>query len=104
MWEANTRVLNAMYEQDSVLSDTTADELRKRAIASGEIEPVVVNEVNIDDETVLSGIPLGRSDSPGSGWHRLRWNDLAQRISAPLGRSGVPPCFRWFPHKLACSY
>jgi hypothetical protein len=99
LWDAHIWVLHAMYESDNELTGgVTADELRKQAIESGQLAPQTVGSVNLDEEAVVTGVPLGRSSAPGRGWHRLHWGDLAAAIDAPLGSSGVPPCFRWFPY------
>jgi hypothetical protein len=69
---------------------------RRMAIESDEVEPTVVNEKSIGHLT-SSGIPLGRTGRPGPEYDRLFWRDWAQRVSASMASSGVPPCFRWFP-------
>jgi hypothetical protein len=98
-WEARTWVLHAMYEHEGQSPELSANEARQLGIESGHVEPLVINGMNLDEKAVLTGIELGRTESPGTGWHRLRWSDLAARVAAPLANSGVPPCFRWFPFR-----
>jgi hypothetical protein len=98
-WEANTWILNAMYECEIQLPDISADELHNRHLASGEVEPEVVNGLNLDDLTTNSGIPQGRTRAPHVGWRRLLWSELAAREGSPLASSGVPPCFKWFSYR-----
>ena len=99
VWDASTWVLNAMYESEVPFPDMSWDELHKERLCAGEAEPWIINGVNLDKRTISTGQPLGRSQAPGSGWRRLLWSELAKREVAPLGASGVPPCFRWFSHQ-----
>ena len=97
-WDASTWVLNAMYAYVTPLPQLSADELRRQRIATGEIESLVINGVDLDEVATTTGAPLGRSHAPGPEWRRLRWSELADRTGAPLADSGTPPCFRWFSY------
>lgn len=98
-WEARTWILHAMYEYQGESPEISANEVRQLDIEFGLVEPLVINGVNLDQNSVVTGIELGRTESPGPGWDRLLWSDLAARVAAPLADSGVPPCFRWFPFR-----
>ena len=98
-WEARIWVLHAMYEYEGQAPEISANEAHHLSIEAGELEPLVINGVNLDEKAVVTGIGLGRTESPGPGWHRLWWSELAARVAAPLADSGVPPCFRWFPFR-----
>jgi hypothetical protein len=99
VWEADTWILNAMYECEVSLPDISADELRKQRLLAGEAMPLIVNGVNLDERTTTTGLSVGRSQAPRSGWRRLRWSELAYREDAPMATSGVPPCFHWFEYR-----
>lgn len=98
-WEARTWVLHAMYEYEGESPEISANEARQLGIESGDVEPLVINGVNLDEKAVVTGVQLGRTEPPGPEWKRLRWSDLASRVAAPLAESGVPPCFKWFPFR-----
>jgi len=98
-WEANTWLLNAIYEAEEILPELSADELQRLRVEAGASSPDVVNGVNLDDLSWHTGQGLGRSRAPGDGWRRLLWAALARRESAPMASSGVPPCFRWFNYR-----
>jgi hypothetical protein len=98
-WDASTWVLNAMYESEVPLPDLSWDKVHQQRVRSGEVEPMIVNGVDLDKLLVDSGQPLGRTRAPEAGWRRLLWSELATRQrGAPLGAIGVPPCYRWFSY------
>jgi hypothetical protein len=96
-WEADTWILNAMYEHGQQ-TDITHQEVRQHQLEHGLVDPVMVGSVNLDERTVSTGIGLGLTKSPGPGWRRLRWSELADRVPSPMESSGVPPCCRWFSY------
>ena len=96
-WEASTWVLHTMYENPTLPANVTYQERRQQGIALGVIEPLMVGNINLDEDTVLTGIPLGFAAHPGPDWRRLRWREYATRSDRLLGVSEpVPPCYRWF--------
>ena len=99
-WEDSIWVLHAMWEQPTGMPVPSFDEVRRRAIAEGRLSPAIIGGVNLDADTVATGVPLGYVTAPGDGWVRLRWADLARRLGFPLGAGQkVPPCCRWFPYR-----
>jgi hypothetical protein len=98
-WPSDTWILNAMWEMTDSDSTLTHDEVRRAAIARGLIEPRMIGEINFEEVGVLTGGTLGLNQSPGNGWKRLRWADLAARTNAPTSDSGVPPCHKWFEYR-----
>ena len=94
-WEASAWVLHAMYENPGLPGDVTHDELHRSRIAQGLIQPLIIGEVNLDEATTVTGIPLGFVPHPGPPWQRLRWSGYAARAGRAL-RAGqlVPPCHR----------
>jgi hypothetical protein len=97
-WEASTWVLHAMYENPGLPETVTHDELHQSRIARGLIQPLIIGELNLDEATIDTGIPLGFVPRPGRPWQRIRWSDYATRVGRVLGAGQlVPPCYRWFP-------
>ena len=76
------------------------DEVRRREIEAGRLAPIVIGELNLDEQATDTGVPLGYTTAPDAGWVRLRWSELAERIALQLGAGqDVPPDHRWFPIK-----
>jgi hypothetical protein len=96
-WDADTWVLNSMYEHLPP-TDVTHHEVRQHALAEGLTDPLMVGSVNLDERATSTGVSLGLTKSPGPGWRRLRWSELADRVPSPMEHSGAPPCFRWFSY------
>lgn len=97
-WEASTWILHAMYENPDLPADVTHDEAHRARLAAGLAEPTIVNGVDLDERTTLTGIPLGFEARPAPAWRRVRWSDYATRGGRLLGGGqAVPPCHRWFP-------
>jgi hypothetical protein len=91
-----------MYETDEVPGDITHDEARRIAIATGEVEPEMVGEINLDEvlaDATVTGGSTGGSGWPGPGWRRLLWRDLAARLDVDPYALDVPPCHRSFPYE-----
>ena len=95
-WPASTWVLHAMYETATLAGGLTHDEAHRMSVAAGASEPSVVGDVNLHEIAgmTLVGSPLGRSESPGPGWTRLMWRDLARRTGDDPFQG--PPCVRSF--------
>lgn len=96
LWEAEAWVLHAIYELAVPPFDGTHDEMGRRAIAGGLLEPTIVGDVNLDEETTDTGIPLGYVRRPGPEWRRLTWQEYLDRTNAPPPAPNIAPCFRWF--------
>jgi hypothetical protein len=95
-WDACTWVLHAMYENPSLPSEVTHDDLRR----CGLIPPLIIGDVNVDeaDGTTVTGTPLGYVVHPGVEWRRLRWSELAARLGVSFGtQQEWPPCRKWLP-------
>lgn len=58
-WEAETWVLHAMYENPQLAGLGTHDDLHRRRLGAGEAAPLIINDVNLDNVTTVSGICLG---------------------------------------------
>ncbi len=80
MWAAAVWVLHAMYEQPEIEPGLTHHELHQQAIAAGLREPTVVGDVNLDEITTTTGVPLGFGERPGPPWQRLTWSELGRRV------------------------
>jgi hypothetical protein len=96
-WPASTWVLHAMYESPVTSSESHQDR-REGLISAGLVEPQILVGVNMDEESIVTGGRLGRSQRPEGDWQRLTWHALADRLEVDLGRSEYPPCHRWFPY------
>jgi hypothetical protein len=94
-WEAQVWILHAMYESKSTGDRGTHDDDHRRRLVAGEIAPVIVNGVNLDDMTTVSGIPLGYVGGVPS--RRIRWSEYVERFRDFAQDRSVPPCYRWFP-------
>lgn len=93
----NVWVLHTMFEHPRVDPRLSHHEVHQQGFCSGSVGPLVIGGVNIDDEAVVTGIPLGRTADPGPGWARPRWSDFAIRVGAPMASRSYPPCCKWFP-------
>jgi hypothetical protein len=87
-----------MYEDTRSRSETTWGDVRRQRLAAGLDAPQVIGSLNLDECSTVIGGSLGMSDSHGGGRSRVRWRELATRLSIDLGTNEVPPCFRWFPY------
>ena len=96
-WQDTVWVLHAMYENPTLEGAGTHDDENKRRIAAGG-EPTMIGDVNLDEVTTDSGVPLGYSSTPGPGWRRLTWGEYLARAGHGLYDPHIyPPCHRWFP-------
>jgi hypothetical protein len=98
-WEAETWILHAMYERADVPGGLTHDDVRRIEVAAGTQEPVIINNVNLEELGVVVGNLLGRSGHPGPGWSRLRWDELARRLDTNIFADWHLPCYRSFPYR-----
>ncbi len=96
-WTAEVWVLHAMYENPRLPGTVTHDDVRRELLGLGTVEPDVIGGVNLDDQSTLTGIPLGLVSAPGQGWNRLTWENYLGRSPTHQPAREVPPCFRWFP-------
>jgi hypothetical protein len=97
-WEASTWILHAMYENRSLVGLGTHDEVHKRRLDAGDIAPLIIGEVNLDEGTTVTGTSLGYVIRPGQPWHRIRWDEYLFRFPDFPDDRAYPPCDRWFPH------
>ncbi|MBQ1037193.1 hypothetical protein [Micromonospora sp. C81] len=97
-WESSTWILHAMYENPRFAGLGTHDELHRHGRESGDLAPLIVGDINLDEGTTETGIPLGFVVRPGNPWRRVLWSQhlTGERGQAPDRR--YPPCHRWFPH------
>jgi hypothetical protein len=98
-WPETTWVLHSIYEDPSAGYEATHDDLRRQRVAAGLEEPIIVNGVNLDEKTTLVGNSLGISGPVGVECVRLRWRELAARLSIDFDDNEWPPGFRWFPYR-----
>ena len=97
-WEASTWILHFMYEALDRNRRLTHDDVHREAVRRGIAAPLIVGSVNLDEVSTVVGNSSGMS-TPDSGWLRLPWRALSERLSIRLGENEFPPCFRWFPYK-----
>lgn len=100
LWAANTWILHAMYENPALAGLGTYDEWEKRGMEVGDVEPCLVGGIDVNSETMDTGMTLGYVSAPEAPWRRLAWADLLARTGGSGSASGVPPCFRWFAASL----
>ncbi len=98
-WEAATWVLHSIYEDVAIDGGATHDDVRREAVARGSESPLIIGSVNLDEQSTVIGNSLGMSEPPIEKCVRLRWRDLAARLSITFDVNEVPPCFRWFPYR-----
>lgn len=96
-WARHTWVLHAMYELPGVGELGSHDEWNRRLVDLGQREPLNVDNVNLNDMTIATGIPLGFVARPGQEWRRLPWREYLDRFSQEERQEDYPPCYRWFP-------
>ena len=98
-WEASIWVLHAMYENVSLPAGVTHNDEHQAGLASGLIQPTIINGTNLDDVTTVTGASLGYRARPDASCRRTRWSDYAARRGSALiaADQSVPPCYRWFP-------
>jgi hypothetical protein len=100
-WPASVWLLHALYEAPSRSGELTHDDLRRLELAAGLVEPLVVNDVDLDavEGMRLTGATLGRTERPVGDWRRLRWEELARRQSVDLRAHDGPPSHHWFAYR-----
>ena len=98
-WPKTTWVLHSIYEDPSAGYEATHDDLRRQRVAAGLEDPTIINGVNVDDRATMVGNSLGMSGPVGVECVRVRWRELAERLSVDFNDKNVPPCLRWFPYR-----
>lgn len=88
-----------MYENPNLMGLGTHDELHRRMLDSGDLAPLIIGNVNLDEETTETGTPLGFVVAPGSPWRRVLWSQYLARGRRPAPDRTCAPSFRWFPHR-----
>jgi hypothetical protein len=78
-WPAAAWVLNAIYERDDMPADLTHHELHHQAIAAGLRQPTIINGVDVDEKSIVTGGDLGFAEKPPPPWRRLTWSELGAR-------------------------
>src|SRR3954447_17958925 len=58
-WEESVWILHRLWENRDVPEEISWDDVRKHEIRTGRAEPFVIGPVNFDEDTVLTGVPLG---------------------------------------------
>lgn len=97
-WPSQTWLLHAMYRNSALLGLGTHAEARRSKIESGLVEPVIIGDVNLDEATTVTGVPLGYVVRPGLPWTRLFWKDYLAETGEQLDSAhDGPPSDRWFP-------
>lgn len=96
-WPASRWVLHAMYRTvgDGSL---THDDTRKAAIAAGEIQPLVIGDLDLDATAWVTGVGLGHAQAPDEA-DRLRWGPLLAEHGVDPSAQRFPPNDGWFPWK-----
>jgi hypothetical protein len=99
-------ILHAMFENPDVASTLTHDEVDRIERGAGPSKTFQPTGEGLDindlgELGVLSGVVTGASSSPGPGWKRLRWAELAARDGLELESlnwsSGDPFSFGSWP-------
>lgn len=90
-------VLHPMYEHEHGPSHVTYDEHHQARLAAGNLPPRIAGGVDLTRVGTVTGGGMGRAEHPGSGWRRLRWEELAHRIGDPPVPEGLLPSHRCFP-------
>lgn len=83
-----------MYEHESHPAKLTYDEDHRQRLAAGLEKSTISPGFDLEAKSSVIGNPLGRSADPGSGWKRLRWTELADRLGEPAVDEGQYPGFR----------
>jgi hypothetical protein len=89
-----------MYETDHLPGNVTHDDLDCSVRAANPPPRTTIGAVDLGallDATTDTGVPLGRSASPGPGWQRLTWSELAERLRIDPFAGGRWPGIRSFP-------
>jgi hypothetical protein len=98
-WESSTWVLHAMYSNASLTGLGTHDELHRRRVDAGDIAPLIIGDVNLDERTTVTGTPLGFVVRPGSPWRRMLWSEYLAGVAGQPPDRTHPPSDNWFPHR-----
>jgi len=96
-WLASMWILHAMYENPALHGLGTHDDLHKRRLDAGDVAPLIIGEVNLDEGTTVTGTALGFVIRPGQEWRRVSWIDYLDRSRGRGPDCGYPPSGRWFP-------
>lgn len=96
-WPASTWILHSMYENPALSGLGSHDEWHQRRLEAGDIAPLIIGDVNLDEGTTVTGTSLGFVVRPGRDWRRIRWAQYINRSGGQGGKCGFPPCHRWFP-------
>ncbi|WP_374010552.1 hypothetical protein [Leifsonia sp. LS-T14] len=88
-------MLHAMYRTNAD-SSLTHDEVRKAAIAAGEIPPLVIGDLDLDAGAWVTGVGLGYSPVPEEA-DRLRWGPMLADHGVDPRTQEFPPNDSWFP-------
>jgi hypothetical protein len=86
-----------MYENVDLGGLGTHHDHHQARLAAGDVAPLVVNGVDLDATTTVTGTPLGFAARPGSSWERVRWADYLRRYPDFRSDRRFPPGHRWFP-------
>lgn len=96
-WSASTWILHAMYEDPALRGLGTHDDLHNRRLDAGDIAPLIIGDVNLEEGTTITGTALGFVIRPGHEWLRVSWMDYLDRSPGRGLDCEYPPCHRWFP-------
>ena len=77
------RILHAIWESPHQSPGISHHEARAEAVQSGQVEPVYVGEVNLEEVGTSTGVAL-TMETPPQGWRRLRWAAVASRLGVEL--------------------
>jgi hypothetical protein len=72
-----------MWESPAGTTSTSHHQARAEAIAAGEIEPLYIGDMNMEEVGISTGV-AGHMEEPPRGWRRLRWSEVATRLGAVL--------------------
>lgn len=96
-WPASTWILHAMYENPALQGLGTHDDLHRRRLDAGDIAPLIIGDVNLEEGTTVTGTALGFVVRPGQDWRRVSWMDYLDRSEGRGPDCGYPPGSGWFP-------
>ena len=97
-WECSTWVLHAMYRCADLAGLGSSDERHRQRVASGDVEPLIIGTVDVDQATTDTGVPLGFVSRPPDRWRRVLWSDYLAGLPGPARERTCPPSHCWFPH------
>ncbi len=100
-WEHSTWVLHALYENPELVGLGSHDDVEKMLLAAGDVEPVIVGNVNLSEATTDSGIPLGYVLRPEPEWQRVRWSAYLKSTLGSIDPQPYPPSFSLVPERIA---